>query len=332
MIIDFHNHYYPERYLAELERGASRTRVAKDGEGRLLVQYPGDYNVVVRGHRDLAERVHVMDQHGVDVQVITLTTPGTHIEEPARGVELARLVNDEFADAATRYAGRFAPLAALPLNDPDAAVLELERAVTQLGHRGALLFSNIEGRPLDDPAYFPLWQKFAELDVPAFLHPTNPANVDAVADYRLTAILGFLFDTTVAATRLIFAGVLERLPTLKVVVGHLGGTIPYLAERADRGYEAYTECREHITRPPSEYFRRMYYDTVNFNPHAQRLALAFAGPANIVFGSDYPHQVGSVGRALDAVRSLGLDGDQQSAILGGTAASLLGLRAGGNAA
>jgi aminocarboxymuconate-semialdehyde decarboxylase len=246
--------------------------------------------------------------------------------EPAdRGIELARLVNDEFADAMARYPGRFAPLAALPLQDPEASVVELERAVKVLGLKGALLFSNVNGRMLDDPAYFPLFQKLSDLGVPAFLHPTNPANVDAVADYRLTAILGFLFDTTIAASRLVFAGVFERLPNLKLVVGHLGGTIPYVAERADRGFEAYEECRAHITRPPGEYFRRMYIDTVSFDPDVLRLGLAFAGPDHVVLGTDFPHQVGNVGRALDAVDALPVTAAQRANIRGGTAARLLGL-------
>lgn len=327
MIIDTHNHYYPPRYLAEVERGGSHVRIGHDAQGQLLVQYPGDYNVVVRGHRDLDERIRAMDEHGVDVQAISLTTPGVHVEEKRRGIELARIVNDEFAEAAARYAGRFVPFAALPLHDPEAAVLELERAVTQLGHRGALLFSNINGRSLDDAAYVPLFEKLAALEVPAFIHPTNPATLGAVADYRLTAIIGFLFDTTTAVMRLLFAGVFERLPELRMIVGHLGGTIPYVAERADRAFEAYEECRAHITRPPSDYFRRLHYDTVNFNPDALRLALAFAGPEHVIFGSDYPHQVGSIARALDAVRSLDLGAADRTAILGGNARRLLGLGA-----
>jgi aminocarboxymuconate-semialdehyde decarboxylase len=202
MIIDIHNHYYPPRYLAEVERGGgSRMRIGYDAQDRLLIHYPGDYNIVVRGHRDLDERVRAMDEDGVAMQAISLTTPGVHVEDTRRGIELARLVNDEFAQATARYSGRFAALAALPLHDPDAAVLELDRAVTQLGHRGALLFSNINGRSLDHPDYFPLFEKLAALQVPAFLHPTNPAALGGLADYRLTAIVGFLFDTTTAVMR-----------------------------------------------------------------------------------------------------------------------------------
>jgi aminocarboxymuconate-semialdehyde decarboxylase len=327
MIIDFHNHYYPDAYLRELGRGSSNARLETDPDGRLLLHYPGDYNVVVQGHRDLAERIRVMDEAGIDVHAFSLTTPGVHVEERSRGIELARLVNDEFAQAMARYPGRFAPLAALPLQDADASIAELERAIG-MGLKGVQFFSNINGRTLDEPQYFPLWQRIAELGVPAFIHPTNPAALGQLADYRLTALMGFQFDTTAAVTRLIFAGVLERLPALTLVVGHLGGTIPFMAERVERGYEVYPECREHITRPPSEYFRRIYIDTVNFNPAALRLGLDFAGAERIVFGSDYPHQVGYIDRALRGVHGMPVSEEQRQLILGGNAARILGLDAG----
>lgn len=138
--------------------------------------------------------------------------------------------------------------------------------------------------------------------------------------------MGFQFDTTAAVARLVFAGVLERLPNLKIVLGHLGGTLPYLAERIDRGYEVYPECREHISRAPSEYFRRLYIDTVNFDAAALRLALDFAGAEHIVFGCDYPHQVGYVDRALDAVARMPVGDRERAKILGENAARLLRLR------
>lgn len=325
MIVDFHNHYYPEAYLAELERGRTRVAVARDDEGRTLIRYPGDYNVVVRGHRSLEERIAVMDQAGVDVQAYSLTTPGLHVEEPKRGLELARVVNDAFAEGAERYPGRFAPLAALPLQDPETSVKEAERALTTLGHRGVLLFSHVNERHLDDPAYFPLFELLEELEAPIFLHPTSPRALDGIEEYRLTAILGFLFDTTVAVARLIFSGVIERHPKLTIVLGHLGGTVPYVVERMDRGFHAYRECREHIPRPPSEYVRRMYLDTVSFQPHALEMALRFMGPDRLVLGTDYPHQVGDVDRALQAVRGLQLDPADEAKVLGRTARRLLRL-------
>lgn len=327
MIVDFHNHYYPEAYLAELERGRSRVTVDRDDRGHTLVRYPGDYNVVVRGHRNLEERIQVMDRTGIDVQAYSLTTPGVHVEEPARGVELAKIVNDAFAEGAERHPGRFAPLAALPLQDPAASVKEAERALESLGLRGVLLFSHVNDRHLDDPAYEDLFALLEQKGAPIFIHPTSPRALQGIEEYRLTAILGFLFDTTVAVSRLVFSGVLERYPGLTLVLGHLGGTVPYLVERMDRGFEAYTECREHISRPPSEYVRKMYIDTVNFQPHALRMGLEFMGADRLVLGTDYPHEVGNVDRALEAVRGLGLDEADEAKVLGGTGAGLLGLHA-----
>jgi aminocarboxymuconate-semialdehyde decarboxylase len=324
-IVDFHNHYYPEIYLRELEAGRSRLRLEKDGVGQLLLHYPGDYNVVVAGHRDLDERIRVMDSESVDVQAISLTTPGVHVEERGRGIALASLVNDAFAEAAGRHPGRFAPLAALPLQDPAASVREAERALTTLGHRGVLLFSHVNGRGLDDEVFLPLFEALEGLGAPVFIHPTSPRALEGIQEYRLAAILGFLFDTTVAAARLIFAGVLERFPRLTVVLGHLGGTLPYVVERMDRGFHAYPECRTEIRKPPSEYFSKMYVDTVNFERHALTMALSKLGADRLVLGTDFPHQVGNVGGAIAAVRGLKLPADDERKILGGTAARLLGL-------
>ncbi len=325
-VVDFHNHYYPDVYLSEIESGGSSVRLARDRSGTTRVYYPGDYNVVVQGHRDLEERIRVMDAMGVDVQAISLTTPGVHVEERKRGVALASLVNDAFAEAGDRYPGRFAPLAALPLQDPGASVKEAERAVKALGARGVLLFSHVNDRALDHPDYLPLFEAVEDLGVPVFIHPTNPRSLEGIEEYRLTAIVGFLFDTTVAAARLIFSGVLERFPRLTLVLGHLGGTLPYVVERMDRGFHAYAECRAHLSRPPSEFVKQMYVDTVNFEPHALRMAVGLLGAGHLLFGSDYPHEVGSVGKAIGAVRGLGLPAEEEAMVLGGTAERLLGLR------
>jgi aminocarboxymuconate-semialdehyde decarboxylase len=325
MIVDFHNHYYPESYLAELKREEGTVRIATDPEGRTLIHYPGDYNVVVQGHRNLEERIRVMDAAGVDVQACSLTTPGVHVETPERGARLASLVNDAFAAAKEAYPGRFAPLAALPLQDPAAAVREAERAIGELGLNGVLLFSHVNDRTLDDPAYLPLFEALERLGAPVFIHPTSPRSLEGIREYRLTAILGFLFDTSVAAARLIFSGVPERFPGIPFVLGHLGGTLPYVVERMDRGFEAYRECREHISRAPSEYLKGMYLDTVNFQPGALRFAIELMGPRHVVLGTDFPHEVGNVDRAIATLRGLGLDAEAETRILGGTAAGLLGI-------
>ena len=294
MLIDFHNHYYPPAYLEALRTGPSNVKVTFDDEGNPLLHYPGDYNIVVPGHRDIEYRQQVLDETGVDKQILTLTTPGTHIEEPARAVFLAQMVNDAFAEVVATRGEHFGALATLPLCDPAASVVELERAMTQLHFRGAMIFSNINGVGLDDRRFWPLWEKASELSAVIFIHPTHPANVDAMSEYWLTALAGFLFDTTLAAGKLVFSGVVKRFPGITWVLGHLGGAVPYVAERWDRGYRAFKECRANIDQPPSEYLKTFYYDSVNFDVNSLMNAIAFAGVDHILAGSDYPHQIGSI--------------------------------------
>jgi aminocarboxymuconate-semialdehyde decarboxylase len=324
-IIDFHNHYYPPSYLDALERGPSAVRVTRDADSNPLVHYPGDYNVAVRGHRDIDYREEVLRQGGVETQVITLTTPGTHVEEPAQAVRLAWLVNDAFARVVGDKHGRFAALATLPLNDPAAAAAELRRAKEQLRLPGAMLFSNVNGVALYDQRFWPLYEVANELGAVLMIHPTAPVGVEAMLDYWLMPLVGFLMDTTLAAAGLVFSGVPERFSRIRWVLGHMGGAIPYLVERLDRGFENFAECRTNIQRPPSEYLRQFYYDTVNFDPRALEFALAFAGPDHVLAGSDYPHQIGSIPKMLESIAAANVSDEVKQKMLGGNAARLLGV-------
>jgi aminocarboxymuconate-semialdehyde decarboxylase len=324
-LIDFHNHYYPPEYIAALERGPSTVRITHDAQGNPALHYPGDYNVAVRGHRDIDYREQVLRDSGIDTQVITLTTPGTHVEDPATAVRLASLVNDCFARVVSDKGGRFVALATLPLNDPAASVKELRRAMEQYHFRGAMVFSNINGTALWDQRFWKLYEVANELEAVLHIHPTNPVGVEAMLEYWLMPLVGFLFDTTLGAAGLVFSGVAERFPKIRWVLGHLGGAIPYLAERLDRGFEAFVECRKNISRPPSTYLKNFYYDTVNFDPDAIQLAIAFAGVEHILAGSDYPHKIGSIPKMLESIRALPIPEADKAMILGGNAAKLLSL-------
>lgn len=325
MIIDFHNHYFPPHYLDAIRHGPSGFTLSEDGDGNPILHSPGDYNVLVPGHRDLAYRAGVLEEAGVDRQVLSFTAPGTSIETPERAAELAAIVNDGLAQAARDHPQRFSALAHLPLTDPPAAARELERVVAELGLPGAMLYANAGGVPLADPAFEPLWRIAARHELLLYIHPTYPLGVEAMEEYMLMPLVGFMFDTTLAAAHLVFAGVPERHPGIRWVLCHLGGAIPYLAERLDRGYAAFRRCREHLSRPPSEVLREFHYDTVNFDPACLRLALDFAGEDRLLAGSDYPHMIGSLERMLSSLRALDLPEATAAKILGGNAAGLLGL-------
>lgn len=325
-IIDFHNHVYPPEYVEAIQAAPSAYKVTFDSDNNPVLHSPGDYNILVPGHRWMDVRGAVLEKVGVDKQIISFTAPGTLIETPERSIELSRMVNELFADIQNEHGDRFVALGTLPLNNSDASVEELERAICELGLKGVTLFSNVNGTALSDRRFWSLYEKANELEVVFFIHPTYPVGVEAMTDYMLMPLVGFLADTTLAAASLVFSGVVERFPKIKWVLGHLGGAVPYLAERFDRGYEAFEQCRENISRAPSEYLKEhFYYDTVNFDVKALEFAIDFAGTEHLVAGSDYPHQIGSLEKMLSSINQLDITTAEKADILGGNAARLLGL-------
>jgi len=311
--------------MQALQSGESSVKVIVDSHGNPNIHYPGDYNVAVRGHRDLAYREGILDEHGVTMQVVTLTTPGTHVEEPKTAARLASLVNDEFKEAIDTRGRHFTALATLPLNDSQASLNEFRRATGELGMRGAMLFSNVNGVALSDQRFWPIYEAANDSGAVLYIHPAHPVNVDMMQEYWLMPLVGFLFDTTLAAASLVFAGVPERFPKISWALCHLGGAIPYLAERLDRGFHAFKDCRANIQKEPSSYLKQFYYDTVNFNQGALELAIDFAGADHVLAGSDYPHQIGSIPSMLDAIAKLPITDDAREQIRWKNAARLLGL-------
>ncbi len=325
MYVDFHNHYFPPEYLDEIRKGPSAFRITVDEAGNPVLHSPGDYNVVVPGHRDLDVREEVLDAADVRMQVLTFTAPGTSIEEPARAAELARVVNDALATAVQARPSRFAALAHLPMNAPEAAAREVERALGPLGLPGVMLFSNAGGVPLYDQRFRPVFERLNEAGAVVYIHPTYPVGVEVMERFMLMPMVGFLMDTTLAAAGLVYSGAVERYPRIRWVLAHLGGAVPYMAERFDRGYDAYSECRGSCSTRPSELLRTFYYDTVNFDPACLRLAIEFAGAERILAGSDYPHMIGSLEKMKSSIEGLDLTPEEKAGIRGGNAARLLGL-------
>ena len=325
MIIDFHSHFYPKGYIDELKRGKGYASITKDERDRMLINYTGDYNIVVGPHVELVERINAMDRHSYDMQVLTLTTPGVERESSERGIKLARLTNDGFAEISEKHSDRFTALATLPLQEPEAAVEELERAVRDLGLRGAMLLSNVNGKPLDADEFEPIFEKAVKLDVPLYIHPTSPINHEAMDDYRLVPILGFGVDTSLATLRLVFKGVLKRLPKLKLVATHLGGIYPYLRGRIDTCFKAYPECKVNIKERPSSYLNKIWVDSIIYDKDVFMSTYAFIGAEKILLGSDFPHQIGDLELAVERIRRLDIGDDEKEAILGGNALKILKL-------
>jgi aminocarboxymuconate-semialdehyde decarboxylase len=325
-IIDVHNHFYPPAYIDALRAQPSGgMRVTTDADGNPVLHSPGDANIAVPTHRDVAARLAALDTAQVDMQVLTFTTPGVHVHPPDRAARDARLVNDALAAVVRDRRDRFTALGTLPLCDPAASVAELDRVMGDLGLPGCMVFGNVNGVALSDRRFWPLYQRASDRRAVLYIHPTHPVGVEAMLEYWLMPLVGFLFDTTLAAASLVFAGVVERFPGIRWVLGHLGGAIPYLAERLDRGYRAFADCRAHVSRPPSEYLRTFYYDTVNFDPRALRLAIDFAGADRILAGSDFPHQIGSLGSMVQSIEAVGLSARDRAKVLGDNAGLLLGV-------
>ena len=325
MIIDFHNHFYPGAYIDELKREKGYASVSTDPQGRLLIHYTGDYNVVVGPHIDIEHRLRDMDRNGIDMQVLTLTTPGVEREAPERGVKLAELTNDGFAEIIDDHPDRFTALATLPLQDPEASVEELERAVTELGLRGAMLLSNVNGKPLDAEEFKPVIDKAVKLDVPLYIHPTSPINAKWMDDYRLVPIMGFGVDTSLAVLRLVFSGALKRHPRFKLVASHVGGVFPFLRGRIETGFNAYPECKVHIQEPPSTYLKKVWMDSIIYDNDVLMSALSFSGAEKMMLGTDHPHQIGDIEKAVSRIKELDVSPREKELILGENAARLLKL-------
>ncbi|TME95528.1 MAG: amidohydrolase, partial [Chloroflexi bacterium] len=238
-------------------------------------------------------------------------------------IEVARMVNDAYADLIAKRPGRFLGFASIPMDDPDGALRELARVLDELRLQGVVLLSNIRGRALADPAYRPFFAECDRRKACVFVHPMIPAAAEPFGEYVLGPIVGFPFDTTLAVARLCYAGVFKELPNIRWLIAHAGGAIPYLLERLDSGWRDFAECRANIDEPPSTYLKRLYYDTVTFSPNNLRLLRDVVGTDHLAMGSDYPHLLGSIDKAISSIEGLDWDATEKERVFSGTALALL---------
>jgi aminocarboxymuconate-semialdehyde decarboxylase len=323
MIVDFHTHFYPYPYLDELRKGGGNASLEQDSSGRYVIKYTGDYNILTSPLVLLEDRLKEMDRTGVDVQVISLTTPGVEREQAQRGVKLAKVTNDAFAGIQRRYP-RFRALATLPMQDPGAAADELTRVCGDLGLKGAMIPSNVNGIPLDSPEFLPVFERAEKLGALIWIHPTSPMNSARMGDYRLVPILGFGIDTSLTVLRLVLAGTLERCPNLKLGASHLGGVYPLLKGRIDLASDVYPETGVNLRPPPSAYLKNIYVDSCGYDTSVISFVHSWLGSKRMLLGSDYPAQIADPA-AVTRIKMLKIPDADKNLILGGNAAELLGI-------
>jgi len=273
---------------------------------------------------DLDLRFSIMDRFEGLKQVLTLGVPPLeYVLNPNDAVELAKMANDEMAELVAKYPDRFvAAVACLPMNNIDAALKEADRAISELNFKGVLIYSSINRKPLDRPEFLDLYQKMAEYDLPIWIHPAKDRNIpdypgEKVSKYRLFTSFGWPYETTLAMARLVFSGILERYPTVKFITHHCGAMIPYFEQRIagrkvrDTDIGVKPKYVEELSRPPIEYFRKFYADTViGGSTPALMCGYAFFGSENLLFGSDMPYgnlntEIG-LKRIISSVESMGV--------------------------
>jgi predicted TIM-barrel fold metal-dependent hydrolase len=261
---------------------------------------------------DVDVKLKTMDAAGISLTALSINDPGPEWFGED-GPEFAQILNNFVADTVRKHPTRFFGICVLPLQNMDAALKELERCVDQLGFKGILLYTNLNGKFADEPEFRPLFAKAVELDVPVLLHPAKPITTEIVKKYEMTSTLGNMFDNTIALTRILMSGLLDEFPKLKLVCPHLGGTLPYIVGRLDHQVTVLKRGPQTLKRKPSEYLRdQVWYDVVSPLPEAVKFIHEFAGPDRLLFSSDHPWVEPDV--IADTVLAAGLTPEAQQKI------------------
>jgi aminocarboxymuconate-semialdehyde decarboxylase len=324
MKYDLHTHYYPESYFDKIRELSSEFTFGTDPTGRTIIKLRGArFFGITPPMTDASARLEAMDRVGIDVEVLSLSTPNVYFAAAEHQAAIARMVNDAYAELAGRHPRRFKAFASIPMDSPDEALRELERALGPLRMQGFVLMSNVQGRALTSPQYRPFFEEANRRKAAIFIHPMLPSNTEPFQEYVLGPLVAFPCDTTLAVARLCFAGVFRELSDIKWIVGHAGGAIPWLMERLDNGFRDFAECRANIDELPSVYLKRLYYDTVTFSPYTLNMLRDLVGADHMVMGSDFPHLLGSIDRAVTSIESLNIPAAEKNRIFSGTALSIL---------
>jgi aminocarboxymuconate-semialdehyde decarboxylase len=321
MRIDVHAHIFSNAYIDGLRRvfGNDNSPAGQDAQ-RLIKWMSTDPRMT-----NVEGRLEEMEKWGIAMQVLSVPFHGALVQDKSAAVDLTNMANEMILRPARAYPDRFRVLLALPLQFPEIAVEMLDRFAKEPNVVGVALMGSAGGRPLNDPAFMPVYAELERRSLPFLLHPISPPGLDCMLELNLANVVGFMFETTLAATRLVFAGVFERHSKLQMIFPHLGALAPYLMGRIQWGYERFPACNEKLSAPPESYFKRFYYDTVCRNVPALRMALSMFGADHVLFGTDIPFRE-DIDLQLQDLDALKLSDGERRAVDADNAARLLGIK------
>jgi aminocarboxymuconate-semialdehyde decarboxylase len=325
--IDIHAHYFPQSYIDLIAKYGQRcgATVVSDGMGRTFIQVGLLLRTgpIVEQFIDIGARLKAMDEQGVKMHALSLTQPMVYWADDDLGIQLSIAYNDAVSAAHLAHPNRLFGFACLPFQNTQLAMEELERAATLPGIRGVYMATAVRDRELSDYSFFPLYERMAELKLPLFLHPMM-VNNERMKQYYLINLCANPFETALAASHLIFGGVLDAFPNLEICLPHAGGALPIIRGRLDQGFRTRPECQT-IKRPPSEYLKRFTYDTISYSEEVLGDMVKLVGADRIMMGSDYCFDI-AYDQPVKVVTGMkSLTPAQKDQILGGNAMRLLQL-------
>jgi len=324
--VDAHAHILSDETMGLLQKALPDLGVkhtATDDDFGVLEVAGTAYKPFPRGGWDLDRRLKDMDTAEVDMQVVS-NTPQTFLynQDPQVTLTASRIQNDQIAKLVHDRPDRFLGMATLPMQAPDLAAEELRRAMRKLGLVGCQIGSNINGKNLDDPALGTFWQTANELGAFIMVHPTQVAGADRLKNYYLANLIGNPLDTTIAAASLVFGGIVEDYREIRFYMVHGGGFAPYQAGRWEHGWHVRPEPKVHLKEPPMACIKRLYFDTILHGKPALEFLVATYGAANVMLGSDYPYDMGTL-ECVRQVRALSIPEAERATILGRQALILM---------
>jgi len=324
--IDIHAHWYPRPWVELLEKEGPRhgVQTSRNDRGQVVLEVPHYRQTFQEHYIDLPTRLKMMDDARVDIHALSLTSPMVYWAPPELGAQLAQAYNDGLAAAHREYPNRFLGLAAVPMQAPELAVREIDRASKLPGIRGVYMGTHVMGKNLDEESFRPVFARCEQLGLPIFLHPLNPVGIERMRKYHLRNLIGNPTENAIAAASLIFGGVMDAFPRLDIVLPHSGGSMPALIGRWDHGATVRGELK-HMTKPPSSYLRRFHYDTITHSGPILTNLIEQVGADRVVMGSDCPADM-SYTQPVKVVEGLDkVSAQDRESIIGGNAARLLRL-------